>query len=68
MLLDNQTVVSSDEQIEISAVNDGGVIYSHSGILLMFLLVLMTSISMHLQTVMEKEHSLVHISTCSITD
>ena len=29
--VDNQTVVSSDEQIEISAVNDGGVIYSHSG-------------------------------------
>lgn len=28
--VDNQTVVSSDEQIEISAVNDGGVIYSHS--------------------------------------
>ena len=24
--VDNQTVVSSDEQIEISAVNDGGVI------------------------------------------
>lgn len=29
--VDNQTAVSSDEQIEISAVNDGGVIYSHSG-------------------------------------
>lgn len=29
--VDNQTVVSSDEQIEISAVNDGGVIYNHSG-------------------------------------
>lgn len=29
--VDNQTVVSSDEQIEISAVNDGGVIYSPSG-------------------------------------
>ena len=28
--VDNQTVVNSDEQIEISAVNDGGVIYSHS--------------------------------------
>lgn len=28
--VNNQTVVSSDEQIEISAVNDGGVIYSHS--------------------------------------
>ena len=27
--VDNQTVISSDEQIEISAVDDGGVIYSH---------------------------------------
>lgn len=27
--VDNQTVISSDEQIEISVVDDGGVIYSH---------------------------------------
>lgn len=27
--VDNQTVISSDEQIEISTVDDGGVIYSH---------------------------------------
>ena len=27
--VDNQTVISSDEQIDISAVDDGGVIYSH---------------------------------------
>ena len=62
--VDNQTVISSDEQIEISAVDDGGVIYSHGE----DTNVLMIYISMHLLKVTGEEHNPVHTSTCSITD
>ena len=65
--VDNQTVISSDEQIEISAVDDGGVIPVMVKILT-FLQVLMIYISMHLLKVTGEEHNPVHTSTCSITD
>ena len=58
--VDNQTVISSDEQIEISAVDDGGVIYSHGEDT--------NVLSMHLLKVTGEEHNPVHTSTCSITD
>lgn len=66
--VDNQTVISSDEQIEISAVDDSGVIYSHGEDTNVLTGSNDIYISMHLLKVTGEEHNPVHTSTCSITD